>query len=286
MKKETQKNNVSPDSTFNLRLVYSDYPILHTHDFWEFMLVTNGSYNHKINGKSIEIKKNILCLIRPADRHFIERLSEKVSHINFVVPDEIMHTQLDTIVYRKGEYEKISGADPIYFEVPERALQNYLEIASRINLLDPRSMQWHYTMAQMFLMFIQDLLKNLSKQHKMPHEDIPKKVKEIVDAIHFSDESSKTLTEIISKSNYSYIHASRMFKTHMNTTLKKYYMKVKMNAATRLLEDPSLSIIQVAEKLGYNSLSYFNILFKDHFNISPSKYRKYWTDSYSGFEDA
>ena len=71
----------------------------------------------------------------------------------------------------------------------------------------------------------------------------------------------------------------------MNETLKKYFLKTKMTAAARLLESTSLSIIQVAERLGYYSLSHFNIIFKENFGISPAKYRKNWMEFYSSFED-
>lgn len=286
MKKETLKNSVSTDSMFGFRLSYGDYPILHTHDFWEFMLITSGSYNHEINGKKIEIKKNVLCLIRPTDRHLIKKLSGEPSHINFAVPDKTMRSQLDIIMSGGGGYERIIGSEPIYFEVSERELQKYLEISTRIKLLDTGSMQWHYTMSQMFLMFIQDFINNYNKPYVTPREDIPQPVRKIISAINFSAESSRTLAEIVSDSNYSYIHASRLFKNHMNMTLKKYYVKVKMEAASRLLERSSLSIIQIAEKLGYYSLSHFNIVFKENFNVSPAKYRKHWTEFYSGFEDA
>jgi len=285
MKKETIKNQEPGTSTFRLRLAYDNYSIIHTHDFWEFMLVTNGSFNHFINNKNIKIEKNVLCLIRPEDEHSIEKLSENASRINFIVPDKTMSAQIDIIVHNE-DCEKIIGPQPIYFEVSERAVQNYLEIVSRINLLDSGSVQWHYTTTQMFFMFIQDLIKYMSKQNIKPHESIPKKVKGIIDSINFATESSKTLAEIIENSNYSYVHASRLFKKYMNMTLKEYHKKAKMQAATRLLEDPSLSIIQVAEKLGYMSLSHFNTVFYEHFSISPSKYRNYWTEYYSSLEDA
>ena len=284
MKKETLKSAELQDSRFFFRVSYGDYPIPHSHDFWEFMLITDGLYNHKINGKSIAIKKNVLCLIRPDDRHSIVKMSEKVSHINFIVPDEIMHSQLEIIM--QGEYEKLLKSDPLSFEISERALQMYLGICSRIKNRDSGSMTWHYAMSQMFLLFIHDLIVHCGSNFLPTDEDIPRLVRKIIDAINYSAESSRKLSEIIADFNYSYIHASRLFKTHMKMTLKKYYMKVKMEAAASLLESTSLSIIQVAEKLGYNNLSHFTIIFKEYFDISPAKYRKHWTEFYSGFEDA
>ena len=41
---------------------YGDYPELHNHDFWEFAIIVNGSYEHTLNDKKDTLTKNTAVL--------------------------------------------------------------------------------------------------------------------------------------------------------------------------------------------------------------------------------
>ena len=64
---DTPNINLDIDAWLN----YKDYPILHDHDYWEFFVVCQGSYKHKINGKDEIVYKNSGYFIRPHDYHAI-----------------------------------------------------------------------------------------------------------------------------------------------------------------------------------------------------------------------
>ena len=104
--------------------------------------------------------------------------------------------------------------------------------------------------------------------------NIPQSVINLVNTLKSGTDFSKNLREILSQTNYSYVHMSRLFKKYMNTTLSKYYFTIKMNEALWQLEDPEKRITEIAQNIGYSSLGHFNTVFKEHFNITPSKYRK------------
>ena len=48
----------------------------------------------------------------------------------------------------------------------------------------------------------------------------------------------------------------------------------RIRKAKRLLEETDMSISQIAHELGYESLTYFERMFKSFMTISPLKYRK------------
>ena len=64
--------------------------------------------------------------------------------------------------------------------------------------------------------------------------------------------------------------------------LKEYYKKgfaqklkdARMSAASVLMNDPSLTILEVAERIGYSSVEHFSALFKKYYCTTPRKYRK------------
>lgn len=49
---------------------------------------------------------------------------------------------------------------------------------------------------------------------------------------------------------------------------------VRIKEATRLLENTSLRISEIAERLGYADLAYFSNIFKRVMDSTPSEYRR------------
>ncbi|PKN97226.1 MAG: hypothetical protein CVU42_16865 [Chloroflexi bacterium HGW-Chloroflexi-4] len=66
-------------------------------------------------------------------------------------------------------------------------------------------------------------------------------------------------------------YLSYLFKSEVGVTLTSYVRSQKMEEAKKLLSNTDYSISQIAEMLGYSSLSYFSKVFTVYFNINPSK---------------
>jgi len=67
-------------------------------------------------------------------------------------------------------------------------------------------------------------------------------------------------------------YLSYLFKTEVGGNLTSYVRSQKMEEAKKLLLNTDYSVSQIAEMLGYNSLSYFSKVFTAYFNINPHKY--------------
>lgn len=66
---------------------------------------------------------------------------------------------------------------------------------------------------------------------------------------------------------------NRRFKKATHQTPLKYMQTIKMQAAGELLQTSNLSIADIADKIGYQDLSHFTEIFKNHFATTPSQYR-------------
>jgi len=69
-------------------------------------------------------------------------------------------------------------------------------------------------------------------------------------------------------------HFCRTFKRFDGISFKGYVKNVRIEKAKELLNNTGLSISEIAFEVGFQSLSYFNTLFKSHLNISPRNFRK------------
>lgn len=80
--------------------------------------------------------------------------------------------------------------------------------------------------------------------------------------------------------NPSYL--SRFYKQFTGKNLTDYINEVRIEAAKRLLKDTNLKVNEVAQKLGYESASYFTSLFKRIEGITPQEHRVNLIDLESG----
>lgn len=72
----------------------------------------------------------------------------------------------------------------------------------------------------------------------------------------------------------SYKHICAVFKEHTGMTVKKYLIGERIKAACLLLEETSLSVSEIAEKVGMGDVYYFSRIFSREKGCPPMQYRK------------
>lgn len=65
----------------------------------------------------------------------------------------------------------------------------------------------------------------------------------------------------------------RFFKNRMNTSPFQYIMEERMKLARKLLIELDKPVYEIAMRCGYNSDSHFCKIFKEHYGISPYRYK-------------
>ncbi|RFB12626.1 response regulator [Bacillus sp. HNG] len=81
------------------------------------------------------------------------------------------------------------------------------------------------------------------------------------------------LQEIADRFFFSREYISRKFKQEFDDTITDYVMKIRMEKAKELLENPHLKIYEVANLVGYQNEKYFSKLFKKLIGVRPNEYR-------------
>ncbi|QMV14480.1 L-rhamnose operon regulatory protein RhaS [Vibrio spartinae] len=83
-----------------------------------------------------------------------------------------------------------------------------------------------------------------------------------------------TLAELSTTLSTNRNTLAEAFKTHMNTSIFNWLREQRMLKGAQLLAETSLSVVQVAERVGYTDGNNFSTAFKKQFNMSPLNYRK------------
>ncbi|XEC95702.1 response regulator [Paenibacillus tarimensis] len=98
-----------------------------------------------------------------------------------------------------------------------------------------------------------------------------RRIIEDIDA-NFTEDIS--LNQLAKKYKVSLGYISGLIKKETGKTYSDYILNKRLSLATELLSDPLLSIHEIVQRVGYKDYFHFNKLFKKHFGITPSKYRK------------
>lgn len=86
-----------------------------------------------------------------------------------------------------------------------------------------------------------------------------------------------TLKELSTLLGYSEKYTSEIFRKYMGLSFSEYLKQLHLAKATKLLNDQSLTIAQIAESVGFSDAFAFSHFFKRAIGCSPSEFRKQQT---------
>ncbi|HHJ64234.1 MAG TPA: AraC family transcriptional regulator [Aquifex aeolicus] len=82
-----------------------------------------------------------------------------------------------------------------------------------------------------------------------------------------------TLKELAKRCNCSLSTLKEKFHKYLNQSPKKYINERRLEKAAFLLRNTTDTIDSISRKVGFSNVSYFNILFKRKYKMTPSEYR-------------
>ena len=92
--------------------------------------------------------------------------------------------------------------------------------------------------------------------------------------MHYSQQI--TLQDV---ANHVHLHPNylcALFKEHSGKTVFEYLERYRVRRAVHLLRSTNLPVSQIAERCGFNSISFFSRKFRNITGFSPSQYRRHY----------
>jgi AraC family transcriptional regulator len=91
-------------------------------------------------------------------------------------------------------------------------------------------------------------------------------------AEHLAEEFS--LGRLAEQAGMSEFHFNRLFKRATGVPPSQYQIRLRLDAARRLLRETKTSVITIANEVGYSNPSHFAQLFRKETGLSPTDYRR------------
>ncbi|MGG1516347.1 response regulator [Paenibacillus oryzisoli] len=83
-----------------------------------------------------------------------------------------------------------------------------------------------------------------------------------------------TLKEVAAKFDFTPNYLGHLFKAETGMGFSDFMNDVRMKRACELLDDPRLKVYEIADRIGYKNVIYFNRSFKQATGMTPREYRK------------
>jgi YesN/AraC family two-component response regulator len=115
---------------------------------------------------------------------------------------------------------------------------------------------------------------NTSKQMLAEKENLPlSTIDRILDYIEKTPLDQITLKEAAESIHINPSYLSQLFKQQLNKKFVDYITELRIEESKRLLQNTTLRMSEIAERVGYSDLAYFSNNFKKIVGSSPSEYR-------------
>ncbi len=264
------------------KLVHSEEELMISwHNELEVIHIIEGEGVFTVDGKKYMVRSNSFIIINPNQLHsaeatigrnmkykslkiryetllgnndhtcnqFIQPLIDKSKYLpNIIQPTMPIHKDISNLYYQLGQTFR------------QKSLGNYLLIKS-------------YTINLLYLFYTNRYVykKNITKSTKISSTFL---VKNTVDYIHKHYNENIDLDFMSVSLNTSKPHLCRVFKKHTNQTITEYINYYRINNACDLLIKTNLQVVEIAFKIGYNNLAYFNSRFKKKTYLTPKQFRE------------
>lgn len=87
-------------------------------------------------------------------------------------------------------------------------------------------------------------------------------------------EAKLTLKEVAGHFEFSPNYLGQLFKEETGEHFSDYLIRARINRSCELLLDPMLKVYEIADRMGYKNILYFNRQFKTVTGMTPGDYRK------------
>lgn len=236
--------------------------VYHSHDFYELILVIQGSFLHIINGKEYTHNEGDLVILRPGDAHGIKGQEKDTSVVCLSV--------------KRTEFEKMASAygAQLLCDFSPDTEPPLLNVSTDLGLcracaLSVREKSADKCGKQLFGIIFPVCLERDSEAHMSVSH-----LKNALEKMKSEENLREGLPAFLRVSGYSHTHLARLVKNELGCTLHQYVFRLRLEDAYRRVVFTSDSFESISASVGYESFSHFCKIFKKHFGVTPSVLRK------------
>ena len=267
-----------------------DEAIYHSHDFVEICYVYAGTGYHVVGGKKHKVAKGDLFIINYDMTHtFYRKNTDTLITYNLLFTPSF----LDEILIDLNDFNSLTmsylfkdvwSGDSLRedLKLKDEDLIDFDLLINRMYREYTQKKQGYMNIIRAYM--IELIIKILRYFNGMSEGDIviEKKVsaiESIMDYLQINYSRGFNLNDLALKSFFSKNYLCKIFKETTGITITEYMQTLRVNEASKLLENSSKTIIEIALEVGFSDYKSFNRVFKRIKGMSASQYRSMLTSA-------
>lgn len=256
---------------------------MHSHDFIEICLVTEGSGYQYIDDQLFKVQKGDLFLLPIGTSHVFRPSSPDPTHplviLNCIFDFTALERIKDWIPEQSELYHYLyspRSMNPPWFHFTDKRSQ-FISLFNQAYLEFSERPLGFRTMVTAILLQILQLMYRVQIQPQSSDVASEPTLENMDDALfyidlHYSDKI--TLKGLAERSFMSVGHFQNLFKKATGQTFNHYVQNVRIQKCCHLLKTTDKSVQMTANEVGYSDMKFFHSLFRKITGNSPRQYRQ------------
>lgn len=250
----------------------------HWHENMQLYFFTEGEALVECNKNHYYVKTHSIVVINNNELHSLESLSDNLKFYTIRIDSSFLFSNqvdlcqtkfLSPLSQNQISFQNLIENDKQILDCVTITIQEYF---SREIGYELAVKSFIYQLIVLLLRkYINKFLTKkelISKVNNLKRFDL---IFKYVDNNYSKKISTSDLANIVPISTY---HFCRIFKKMTGKTTTDYINGVRLEKAVDYLNEGDLNITEIALRCGFDSINYFSRLFKKHYNVSPTKFKK------------
>ncbi len=264
-------------------------PSRHFHPWWEIMYIVSGERTFFYANRTFHITAGTFLCIAPGVLHRAINPADEVCHLynvyfsdsgNATPEDDFRMKMIIPLLDKTKPCTVLSAQNQdrvtdLFSKMGKEIFLSQSQITSEADSQkassDTQAMVWS---------LLCEMLVTVLRQEKWGGDGIQTTdamnghLAPILDYLNTHYCESLSLEEVSSKFGITPSHLSRSFKLATRFGFVEYINSLRVSESCRLLRNSSLSVLEIALKCGFGSVTQFGRCFKELTGVSPRVYRK------------
>lgn len=248
----------------------------HAHDGFMLMVPEHGllRFTDEESGRSTSVIDRQFVLVPPHCSHSSSSLTASQGHVAFYVDPDYMRYALRDLSGDVNRLLRVPTLGIWQGSAPLRHLLQAKKAFSQPDLYVDRRRQVAHTDHLLLLECLAISLSQPSLQRSSTERHGAMLVRDIQAFVEGNLEHAPGLDEIAAVFHLSRRHLTRLFAQHTGETVLAYVQRLRLERAQTLLRHTRLSVLEVANSVGYESPSHLAHVFRRKLGVSPDEWRR------------
>ncbi len=269
------------DFPFNIYLcsIPLDFTLVpaHWHNAMEIIYIKKGRGQITVDLLPFAVSKGDIMLVLPGQLHSIQQVCDhSMEYENIIFELSMLMGPWDDVCTKEFFEPLTRGKITFHNYYPATSTQ-YPALAACLDAMDEicRNFSTGYQLAikgQLFSFFHGLACSAASPLLPQNHKSLGR-LKEILKYVENSYQEKISIADAARICGFSKSHFMKFFKKNMNISFTGYLNNYRLTMAARLLTSSEDSVSSIAVETGFDNLSYFNRMFKEKYQCTPTQFR-------------